>query len=154
MTAAFKAILALCLAAAATPGIAQDVAGLDWLAGRWQGAGTAFGRASEASLEVHPVLGGRFLEFSYRAGPFEGRAFYRPHAGQNWRATWFDNRGMTFPIEAMLDGRTLTANWHEDQPGRTTYVLADDGNLTVTDAVPRPEGGWRTFAVHVMRRAD
>ena len=37
-----------------------------------------FGNPSEATLSVRPVLGGRFLELSYRAGTFEGRAFYRP----------------------------------------------------------------------------
>src|ERR1700754_5025973 len=96
---------------AAAPAPAQDVTALAWLEGSWRGAGAMFGRPSEARLDIRPALGGRFLELSYNAGGFEGRAFYRPAGEGRWRATWFDNRGLSFPIEATLSGQTLTADW-------------------------------------------
>lgn len=129
---------------------------LAWLAGSWRGPGTMMGNASQASLEVRPALGGRFLEFTYRAGPFEGRAFYSPADGGHWRATWFDIRGISFGIEAVAEARTLTSDWGsaETERGRTIYRLADDGRLHLTDSVRRPDGGYREFASHVLQRSD
>lgn len=142
----------LLLAAMAGPAAASDgPSGLAWLEGRWRGTGTMFGRASEATLEIRPALGGRFTEFSYRAGPFEGRAFYRPVADGRWQASWFDNRGVSFPIQAVLSGQALTSDWGsaETERGRTVYRLLPDGRLEVTDSA-----GGRVFASHVLRRAD
>ncbi|MGQ0588701.1 MAG: hypothetical protein ACT4N8_04100 [Sphingosinicella sp.] len=140
----------------AAPAAAQDVAALGWLSGSWQGSGTMFGQPSEARLEARPALGGRFVELSYRAGGFEGRAFYRPAEDGSWRATWFDNRGMSFPIAAELAGRTLTADWGsaETERGRTIYRLTEDGRLHVSDSVLRPDGSHREFAAHILARAD
>lgn len=128
---------------------------LDWLAGSWRGAGTMMGRASQASLTVRPALAGRWLELSYRAGPFEGRAFYRARDDVRYRATWFDNRGISFDIEGMVEGQTLTSNWGnaDTEQGRTVYRLAADGRLHITDSVRR-DGGYREFASHVLTRAN
>jgi hypothetical protein len=142
---------ALVLAVAQAPAPAREAETLAWLQGSWRGAGTMFGRPSEARLEIRPALGGRFLELSYRAAGFEGRAFYRHAGAGRWRATWFDNRGTSFPIEAAAAGRTLTADWGsaETERGRTVYRLRDDGRLEVTDSV-----AGRPFASHVLTRAD
>jgi len=151
-----RAPLAAFALVCAAPAAAQDVAAIGWMSGSWQGSGNMFGRPSEARLEVRPVLGGRFVELSYRAGAFEGRAFYRAGENGGWRATWFDNRGTSFPIAAEVDGRTLTANWGsaDTERGRTVYRLAEDGRLHVTDSVLRPDGAHREFAAHVFTRAD
>ena len=151
-----RAMLAALALVCAAPAAAQDVAALGWLGGSWRGSGTAFGRASEARLDVRPVLGGRFIELRYRAGAFEGRAFYRPAEDGRWQATWFDNRGTTFPIEAELVGRTLTANWGspETERGRTVYRLAEDGRLHVSDYALSPDRSHREFAAHILARAD
>ncbi len=127
---------------------------LAWLEGRWQGSGTMFGNASEAVLDVRPALGGRWLELSWRAGRFEGRAFYRADGEGRWRATWFDNRGISFGIEAALADRTLTSDWGsaETERGRTVYSLRDDGRLEVVDSVMTPGGEAREFARHILSR--
>ena len=127
---------------------------LAWLAGNWRGTGTMFGSPSEASLAVSPALGGRFLEFSYRAGRFEGRAFYRPAAG-GWQAHWFDNRGVAFPIVAQASATLLTSEWGDGttERGRTVYRLAEDGRLHITDSVRLSDGGYRDFASHILTRA-
>ena len=150
MIRALSGLAAAAALVAAGPAPAQDVAALAWLQGSWQGTGTAIGRPSEARLEIRPALGGRFLELSYRAGTFEGRAFYRPAGEGRWRATWFDNRGTSFPIEAVAAEGVLTANWGsaETERGRTTYRLRPDGRLEVTD-----HAGGREFASHVLNRA-
>lgn len=138
------------------PPIRQLPTPLDWLIGSWRGTGTMMGRASEAALEVRPALHGRWLEFSYRAGPFEGRAFYRARDDVRYRATWFDNRGISFEIEAMVEGQMLTSNWGnaDTERGRTVYRLAGDGRLHLTDTVRRPDGSYVPFASHILTRAE
>ena len=133
----------------------QSLETLSWLVGEWRGTGTMFGHPSEATLSVRPVLGGRFLELNYRAGPFEGRALYRFVSGGQWRAQWFDNRGATFPIEAREIERSLTSDWGsaETEQGRTVYLLRDNGRLLVTDSIRR-DGGYREFASHIFEKAD
>lgn len=160
--AALAALLLPLLGAPATaqpqvpPAAASPVEVMAWIIGEWRGSGTMFGRPSEATLSVRPVLGDRFIEFSYRAGQFEGRAFYAPTPGGGWRAQWFDNRGVTFPIEAREIERALTSEWGsaETERGRTVYRLADDGRLHLTDSVRRPDGSWRDFASHVLTRVQ
>lgn len=138
-------------ASAAPAASRPDIAALAWLTGKWSGPGTMFGNASQAVLEVRPALGGRFLELSYRAGGFEGRAFYRPAADGRWQATWFDNRGVTFPIAAVVSEQVLTSDWGsaETERGRTIYRLLADGRLEVTDSA-----AGRVFASHVFTRED
>jgi len=159
MTRALGALsLALALAGAAVPAAAQpaqDVAGLSWLVGSWRGAGTMLGQPSQAVLVIRPALGGRFLELSYRAGGFEGRAFYHPMGEGRWQARWFDNRGLRFAIEAAAADRTLTADWGSEgtERGRTVYRLAEDGRLHLSDSVLR-DGVLRPFASHILARSD
>ena len=145
---------AAALAVAQAPAPPQAAASLAWLEGIWRGPGTMFGEASEARLEVRPALSGRFLELSWRVGGFEGRAFYRPAGwpaseGGGWRATWFDSRGISFPILAVATPRLLTAHWgsEDTERGRTTYRLLPDGRLEVVD-----HAGGRDFATHVLTR--
>ncbi len=142
-------------AQSAPPAPAEQVSALAWLTGTWRGSGTMFGNPSEATLAVSPALGGRFLEFSYRAGRFEGRAFYRPAVG-GWQAQWFDNRGVTFPIAAQAGVQVLTSEWGNaaTERGRTIYRLAGNGRLHITDAVRLPDGGYRDFASHILTRAQ
>jgi len=152
-----RAAAALLLVVLAAPAAAQSgTAPLEWLAGNWRGSGTMFGNASEATLDAAPVLGGRFLELRYRAGPFEGRAFYRPAQDGRWQATWFDNRGISFGIDAALVGQTLTSDWGtaEIERGRTVYRLLDDGRLEVVDTVMTRDGQSREFARHTFSRTN
>jgi len=150
--------MVLALTCAPVPAAAQpaaDISGLSWIVGGWRGAGTMFGRPSDAVLEIRPALGGRFLELSYRAGGFEGRAFYAPAGGGRWQARWFDNRGVSFAIEANAADRTLTSDWGSEgtERGRTVYRLSDDGRLEVSDSVLR-DGALRPFASHSLSRAN
>lgn len=134
----------------------NPAASLAWLEGNWRGPGVTMGNVDEAVLVVRPALGGAYSEFSYRAGAFEGRAFYRRIEPGRWAGTWFDSRGISFGIVANADGRTLTSDWGSDQTerGRTTYWLREDGQLRVYDAVRGPDGVWRAFAEHTLTRAD
>ncbi len=137
------------------PTARNPAATLAWLEGSWRGPGMTMGHADEASLKVLPALGGAFTEFSYQAGRFEGRAFYRRVETGRWTASWFDNRGVSFAIEASAGGQSLTSDWTgANERGRTVYILGADGRLTVYDMVCGPDGRWREFARHVLVRAE
>lgn len=158
------AALFLCLIAPETvsaqpaaPGKQDDRTALNWLVGSWKGAGTAMDKASEASLEVRPVLGGRFLEFRYRTGTgFEGRAFYRHVEADKWEANWFDSNGSRFTVGARLAGASLTADWGtaEARRGQTIYGLRGDGRLELVDSVTGRDGALREFARHMLKRSE
>ncbi|MGZ8361774.1 MAG: hypothetical protein ACXWUX_14740 [Allosphingosinicella sp.] len=163
MTARLRLLAAVLLiglppATAATTQPAATVAQSDlgWLVGTWRGEGIRMGRTYDAVLEVRPALGGRFLEFSYRSGPFEGRAFYHLAQDGRWIGRWFDNRGVSFPLDAAVAGRTLTTAWGsvETERGRTVYALGADGRLTITDSVGGADGSQSPFATHTLQRAE
>lgn len=145
-------VLAMLLLIVPVGADAQEPDGkLDWLMGRWAGAGTSFGAASEASLEVTPALDGAFVELRYLAtkpASFEGRAFYKENSGGGWEARWFDSRGVTWPIRATLSGTTLTSDWGtaDTERGRTVYRRLEDGRLEAVDTVLQQDGRWREFA--------
>lgn len=153
------------LCALASPAAAQQGeqrAGLDWLVGSWKGGGTHGGRPSEASLDVRPAIGGKFLELRYRVEvrpplpfTFEGRAFYRPGDGNGWKGDWFDSRGMVLPIAATATAETLTSDWGNarTERGRTLYRLLGDGRFEVTDTVVARDGTSREFARQTLSRA-
>jgi hypothetical protein len=144
-------LAALVLAVTQAPAAAPEAGSLAWLHSNWQGSGTMFGRPSQARLEIRPTLGGRFIELNWRASGFEGRAFYSTVSPGRWCAIWFDNRGISFAIDATLSGRTLTGDWGsaETERGRTIYRLLPDSRLEVTDTA-----GGRGFASHILARAD
>ena len=160
MARAAVALAALALAAPAA--MAQDPAGsLDWLHGSWSGTGTVQGAPSEATLEVAPALGGRFVELRYRFATqgerpfrFEGRGFYRAE-GAGWRGQWFDSTGATRPLSGTVAGSTLTTEWGDaaTEQGRTTYRLEATDALQVTDEVLRRDGQWHVFASHRFTRS-
>jgi len=145
-------LLAALLLLIAAPASAQESEAPGWLLGSWRGAGTMFGRPSEATLTIEPTMAGFALD--YRAGAFAGQAAYRALGGGRWQAEWTDNRGTSLSIEAVEAGPMLTAEWSGAERGRTVYRLAEDGRLHVTDSVARPDGSFRDFAGHVLTRAD
>ena len=147
------------LALLATAAAAQQPAGLDWFHGSWSGSGTVQGSPSEATLEVAPALGGRFVELRYsfatqgeRPFRFEGRGFYRPE-GEGWHGQWFDSTGAVRPLAGTVSGTTLRTEWGEEstERGRTTYRL-EGTTLHVSDEVLRRDGQWHVFARHDLTR--
>jgi hypothetical protein len=126
------------------------------LAGDWQGAGEVRGMASAQKMGWEPVLDGKFLRLSFdnrmtgddgKAWRFSAQAFYRIQDDGTIAGTWFDSRGVSFPLSGSIDaGDTLMILWGTDdsERGRTRYRLTATG-LDVTDEVMTKEGGWRTF---------
>jgi hypothetical protein len=155
-----KSIIALLLSIVTIPAAfaggnsAKDFFGR--LTGGWQGTGEVRGMESAQRMSWEPVLDGQFLRLSFdnrmsgedgREWHFSAQAFYRIEDDGTIAGTWFDSRGVSFPLSGSIgEDDTLTISWGTDdtERGRTSYRLAAAG-LEVTDEVLLPEGGWRTF---------
>ena len=155
-----KPLLALLLWVVAVPAAFADSEPAESffarLAGRWQGAGEVRGMASVQQMTWESVLDGRFMRLNFenrmtgddgKAWRFSAQAFYRIQDDGAITGTWFDSRGVSFPVSGDIgeDG-TLTILWGTDdsERGRTRYRLTASG-LDVTDEVMTKEGSWRTF---------
>jgi hypothetical protein len=157
-------VFALCLAFGLKPAAATQTRlpiDLEWLVGKWEGGGIHGGRKSKASLEAAIVLGSQYVELSYRADidvpnlrTFEGRAFYWPLDGSNWKGHWFDSWSNRLPITAVVEGTVLTADWGTagTERGRTIYRLLADGRLEIVDYDLGEDGSHRLFARQTLLR--
>ncbi|HXV85324.1 MAG TPA: hypothetical protein VD793_01430 [Gemmatimonadales bacterium] len=139
--------------------------GLNAFLGTWAGEGTNGGQQADFRLEWRCALRDHHLSLTYwfarrTAGstPFEGLAWYRPHAtaSPGYAGTWFDSQGNTYRLSARLRGDSLVVEWGEGSPvrGQSSYVLGPDGTLMVEDAVQGRDGRWSAFNRSLLRRPE
>lgn len=125
------------------------------LAGQWSGTGTVLNQPSKIEMSWTWELGGRFLKLTFRSemglapqtSVFEGHAYYRATGEGQYRGMWFDNSGMSRPLDAKREGDALVSKWGtpETEEGETTYRLVSNGSMEVVDRVKGKDGTWRTF---------
>jgi len=134
--------------------------------GTWQGDGKTLGMNARLQLKWEPVLGNKFVRLSLRnemsaAGGktqvFEGHAYYQrvERGGETrYEARWFDSRGLSFPINAQVDGESLVAQWGspETEQGKSVYRLIEPGKMEVVDWVKQKDGAWKEFGRSVVVR--
>jgi hypothetical protein len=164
MSAALRVLVlwvaALQVAVAEETAAAQLVAAL---AGNWQGAGEVRGMPSKQEMRWESVLDGRFLRLSFdnrmtapdgKEWRFQADAYYRIQADGTIAGTWFDSRGVSFPLEGTAEpGGAMTILWGtaDTELGRSSYRITEAG-LDVTDEVQGPDGTWRTFGRSMLNR--
>lgn len=155
MTPAIRALLVwMVLQSAAVAD--ESAAPFASLAGDWQGPGETNGMASLQQMRWEPVLEGRFLRLTLdnrmtaadgAEWRFQAQAFYRLGSDGAISGTWFDSRGISFPLAGSLDDQgVMTILWgtEDTERGRSRYRIVAD-TLEVTDEVLTPEGEWRVF---------
>lgn len=132
------------------------------LHGSWSGEGKTLEMPATLRMSWEPVLGEKFLRLSLKnemRAPsgnvqlFEGHAYYQPSEAK-CEGTWFDSRGMSFPIKCTVEGQSLTAMWGAagQENGKSVYKLLADGKLEVIDSVKQKDGTWKEFGRFVMTR--
>ena len=132
------------------------------LSGSWSGAGRTMEMPATLRMNWEWVLGEKFLRLSLKnemkgaSGQiqlFEGHAYYQPVEGK-CEGTWFDSRGISFPIKCSVDRQSLTALWGTtgQESGKSIYTLLADGKLEVVDSVRQKDGSWKEFGRFVMSR--
>ncbi len=133
------------------------------LVGTWRGEGESFGLDARLQLKIEDVLGNKFVRLSVKndmrtpngqTQSFEGHAYYQLNKEGTYVATWFDSRGISFPIKGQVDGNALIAFWGtpEQEQGKSVYRLLESGKLEVTDAVLQKDGSWKEFGRFVVTR--
>ncbi len=131
------------------------------LHGSWSGEGKTLEMPATLRMSWEWVLGEKFLRLSLKnemraSGKvqlFEGHAYYQPSEGK-CEGTWFDSRGMSFPIKCSVEGQSLTAMWGAtgQENGKSVYRLLADGKLEVIDSVKQKDGTWKEFGRFVLTR--
>ena len=132
------------------------------LHGSWSGEGKTLEMPSTLRMSWEQVLGEKFLRLSLKnemrtpSGQtqlFEGHAYYQPSEAK-CEGTWFDSRGMSFPIKCTVEGQSLTAMWGAtgQENGKSVYKFLADGKLEVVDSVKQKDGTWKEFGRFVMTR--
>ncbi|HYB95859.1 MAG TPA: hypothetical protein VEC39_12865 [Vicinamibacterales bacterium] len=124
---------------------------LSRLAGTWSGSGTVLNQPAKIEMSWSWELGGQFIRLTFRnempKATFEGHAYYRATAEGRYRGMWFDNSGMSRPIDGRQEQDALVSQWGtpDTEEGETTYWLMPDGRLEVIDRVKGKDGSWREF---------
>ena len=132
------------------------------LHGSWSGEGKTLEMPASLRMSWEWVLGEKFLRLSLKnemkaangqVQHFEGHAYYQPSEAK-CEGTWFDSRGMSFPIKCTVEGQALTAMWGAagTENGKSVYSLLSDGKLEVVDSVKQKDGSWKDFGRFVMSR--
>lgn len=112
--------------------------------GSWKGTGTLLDSEAEFDMKWTWELNSKFLklEFQNKRTSASGQelvlkshAYYQPQNDSLFEGTWFDSRGITFPVRGILKDSTFTVNWGtpETEQGKTIYTLASDTEIAVTD---------------------
>jgi hypothetical protein len=87
---------------------------------------------------------------------FQAQGFYRAQDDGTIAGTWFDSRGLSFPLAGSADGPDLlTILWGSEavERGRSSYRLSADG-LEVIDEVLMRDGEWRVFGRTRLERSE
>lgn len=126
------------------------------LVGEWRGEGEVRGMAAAVRLRFEATLDGRGRRLSFenamtgkdgRSWRFLAEALYLCDAAGACKGQWQDSRGMILPLSTQSQPDRVIVEWGEaaTERGRTTYHLADDGSLHMTDEVLGKDGAWKTF---------
>lgn len=128
----------------------------DRMYGTWSGRGTMSRMAADVELEFRRTLDGqgRHLRFENRMTAEDGKvwlfsaeALYVCDDTGACRGHWYDSRGMVLPLTVVSHDDRVVVDWGDEatERGRTTYRLAGDGRLEITDEVVDKSGAWRQF---------
>ena len=133
------------------------------LSGHWQGTGEVRGMPSNQQMHWEAVLDGQFLRLSFdnrmtapdgKEWRFQAEAYYRIQADGTIAGTWFDSRGVSFPLAGTVEpggGMTILWGTAETERGRSSYRISAAG-LDVSDEVQGLDGAWRIFGRTALTR--
>lgn len=118
----------------------------------WTGSGTLMGAEAKFEMNWKSVLNGQFIQLDFKnqrgtgdsAIIFTARGMYKLD-GTTVKGTWFDVRGISFPLNGTVTSEELVINWGtpETEEGKTVYSLKE-GGVVVTDYILR-DGNYIPF---------
>lgn len=122
----------------------------DMTSGSWKGSGTLMGSQANFYMKWSWELDVKFLKLEFQnkrtsdSGEeliLKSHAYYQPQNDTLFEGTWFDSRGVTFPVRGILEDSIFTVDWGspETEQGKTVYTLTANGSVQVTDYFLREE---------------
>ncbi len=120
--------------------------------------------AADIRMGWEAVLDGQFMRLNMenrmtgsdgKSWDFKAQAYYRVDKDGAIAGTWFDSRGVSFPLSGRVEGETMTIDWGAEaiERGRSSYRLTGDA-LEVTDEVYSKEGELRVFGRTRLTRRE
>ena len=111
----------------------------------WEGEGTLMGADAKFKMQWDKVLDGRFyrLKFENQRETTNGKivfkaiGFYRVTDSVSFHGTWFDSRGISFPLKGILAENQLVVHWGtpDTEIGKTVYTVVAGGKIAVEDFI-------------------
>ena len=112
----------------------------------WYGTGVLMGKEATFTMDWQNVLGNKFMKLEFENNRksaegtpivFRATAFYKIVNDSMVVGNWFDNRGLTFPLNGSLKENEMTILWgnEETEMGKTIYRYTTDAIITVEDFI-------------------
>ncbi len=112
----------------------------------WEGSGTLMGASATFKMSWTQELSDSFyhLNFENRRNVkngseivFKAKAFYKVTNDSIVSGTWFDSRGISFPLKGKFLENELIIIWGNEQTeqGKTTYTYLDKKKIVVKDYI-------------------
>ena len=123
-----------------------------------RGNGQLMQKPATFSMSWTAVLDKKFYKLSFynqqdgSSLKFKAIGFYKVLENNKVEGSWFDNRGITFPLHGYFDETSLTIFWGtaDTEEGKTIYKLKEDGSLETLDFL-KTQKGFVAFANAVYK---
>lgn len=112
--------------------------------GKWEGSGTLYNSDATFNMEWNQVLNGKFYRLNFTnaldngAFSMSAHGYYEVEA-DSVNGYWLDSRGVSFPLNGIIEGQTFIIYWGtaDFEQGKTVYSLLTSNEIRVTDFVLR-----------------
>lgn len=116
------------------------------LENNWEGSGILMRKEATFSMEWQRVLNNKFMKLEFHNKRksadnenivFKATAFYKIVNDTTVIGNWFDNRGVTFPLNGSVNEHEMTILWgnEETEMGKTIYSYSGDHTIAVEDFI-------------------
>ena len=114
---------------------------------KWKGSGILLGSETNFVMKWNKVLDGQFyqLEFKNERETEDGKivfkaiGFYKITGSASFEGTWFDTRGLSFPLKGLVSENQLVVDWGtpDTEKGKSVYTIMKTGEISVEDYVQK-----------------
>lgn len=112
----------------------------------WNGSGILMGKEATFTMDWQRVLSNKFIKLEFQNKRkleddkdivFRATAFYKIMNDTMVVGNWFDNRGVTFPLNGYIIENEMTIFWGNDETerGKTIYSYTTNNVITVEDFI-------------------
>lgn len=115
---------------------------------RWEGTGTLMNSPATYKMHWERTLDNSFIKLQFenkrvdkdgKEINFKSHAYYKVGEASKVTGTWFDSRGISFPLKGSVSKKELIIFWGspETEEGKTRYTLQSDTEIHVMDYILR-----------------